>query len=324
MAGGSGGTNFCRDYFPIAFCVALILNCYFTFMWSFLPGLVKVRGGFVPVIGNPKVHVPYMSAMFGMIMINWLLAHFSSPGRVPSKWPWDPSSERYESSGTPTLIGMQIERKMDGKPRFCRICGKFKPDRTHHCRQCGKCTLQMDHHCPYIRNCVGFLNYKYFVLLLVYGVAGIISYVILMRFKFFQVIKGPIVVMDIIIIFSWFLAIAMSGVLTMFLGMHCWLIYNAYTTIEFCEKYRAKDAKQFSTGQKVKDVYKTSLFQKGLYQNFVCVFGPNPLFWLLPVRWGMSNDGTSIKPGRKPLKIYYNRLGLPDESTKIFTNIASK
>ena len=142
MAGGSGGTNFCRDYFPIAFCVALILNCYFTFMWSFLPGLVKVRGGFVPVIGNPKVHVPYMSAMFGMIMINWLLAHFSSPGRVPSKWPWDPSSERYESSGTPTLIGMQIERKMDGKPRFCRICGKFKPDRTHHCRQCGKCTLQ--------------------------------------------------------------------------------------------------------------------------------------------------------------------------------------
>ena len=84
-------------------------------------------------------------------------------------------------------------------------------------------------------------------------------------------------------------------------------------------KYRAKDAKQFSTGQKVKDVYKTSLFQKGLYQNFVCVFGPNPLFWLLPVRWGMSNDGTSIKPGRKPLKIYYNRLGLPDESTKIFT-----
>ena len=59
-------------------------------------------------------------------------------------------------------------------------------------------------------------------------------------------IDEPIVVMDIIIIFSWFLAIAMSGVLTMFLGMHCWLIYNAYTTIKFCEKYRAKDAKQFS------------------------------------------------------------------------------
>ena len=131
-----------------------------------------------------------------------------------------------------------------------RICGKFKPDRTHHCRQCGKCTLAMDHHCPYIRNCVGFLNYKYFVLLLIYGVTGIISYVVLMRLKFLQVIKGPINLMDVIVIFSWFLAIAMSGVLTMFLGMHCWLIYNAYTTIEFCEKYRAKDEKKISYGTK--------------------------------------------------------------------------
>lgn len=53
--------------------------------------------------------------------------------------------------------------------RFCEKCQLIKPDRAHHCSVCGTCVLKMDHHCPWVNNCVGFHNYKFFILFLAYG-----------------------------------------------------------------------------------------------------------------------------------------------------------
>ena len=298
----------------MTFLLVIVFQAYIVFMLSYMPEYAKAASKSVKVaiIGYPRVHIPYLSGLFAMVMITLSLAHFTDPGRVANKWPWDPAKTRVGNkwSGYPTAIALQIERKLDGSPRYCRLCGLYKPDRTHHCRQCGKCTLAMDHHCPYLRNCIGFLNYKYFFLLLFYGSIFLVSFVILMVYKFRASVARPLFLFDIFMIFTWFLAIAMCFVILPFFGLHCWLTYNAYTTVEFCEKYRAKVTKVFKSGQKVQDVYKTSLFQKGLYQNLCYTLGPNPLFWLLPVRCGMSNNGSAIKAASKPVKQYFNTLGI--------------
>lgn len=51
---------------------------------------------------------------------------------------------------------------------YCPSCASYKPPRAHHCSYCKRCVLRYDHHCPWIGQCVGFFNYKNFLLLLLY------------------------------------------------------------------------------------------------------------------------------------------------------------
>lgn len=54
---------------------------------------------------------------------------------------------------------------------FCPLCFSYKPQRAHHCSKCNKCILKYDHHCPWLRQCVGFFNYKNYLLVLLYTLA---------------------------------------------------------------------------------------------------------------------------------------------------------
>lgn len=102
-----------------------------------------------------------------------------------------------------TTMGLQqsmpLHDMANPRFRFCRKCNQPKPARCHHCSVCkliihayfylymhsasytclhlfvnwlvlvvgGRCILKMDHHCVWVVNCVGALNYKYFLLFLV-------------------------------------------------------------------------------------------------------------------------------------------------------------
>ncbi|CAG9580574.1 conserved hypothetical protein [Leishmania major strain Friedlin] len=51
---------------------------------------------------------------------------------------------------------------------FCPMCVTYKPPRAHHCSRCNCCILKYDHHCPWLGQCVGFYNYKNYLLVLLY------------------------------------------------------------------------------------------------------------------------------------------------------------
>ena len=54
--------------------------------------------------------------------------------------------------------------KIDDMKGVCGSCRAWKPNRTHHCSVCDTCILKMDHHCPWVGTCIGYHNYKAFIL----------------------------------------------------------------------------------------------------------------------------------------------------------------
>ena len=47
---------------------------------------------------------------------------------------------------------------------FCSYDEVMKTETSFHCNTCGKCVELFDHHCPFINNCLGYRNYKYFLI----------------------------------------------------------------------------------------------------------------------------------------------------------------
>ena len=62
-----------------------------------------------------------------------------------------------------------INQRNNDKLRFCTTCNKIRPDRCHHCKFCNQCYLKMDHHCIWLDKCITIDNYKFYLLLLLYG-----------------------------------------------------------------------------------------------------------------------------------------------------------
>ncbi|XP_009333471.1 PREDICTED: palmitoyltransferase ZDHHC2 [Pygoscelis adeliae] len=174
-------------------------------------------------------------------------------------------------------------RTMSGAIRYCDRCRLVKPDRCHHCSVCDKCILKMDHHCPWVNNCVGFSNYKFFLLFLAYSLLYclFIAATDLQYFIKFWTNDLPDTQAKFHIMFLFFAAAMFSVSLSSLFGYHCWLVSKNKSTLEVFRapifRHRT-DKNGFSLG-----------FSKNLRQ----VFGDEKKYWLLPV-FSSLGDGCSF------------------------------
>ncbi|NXE65123.1 ZDH15 Palmitoyltransferase, partial [Calcarius ornatus] len=156
--------------------------------------------------------------------------------------------ERYENEERPEVqrqILAEIARKLpvytrtgNGEIRFCDRCQLIKPDRCHHCSVCAM-----------LNNCIGFSNYKFFLLFLAYSLLYCL-YIAATVFKYF--IKYWTVSHEIRFLFhllsvSWalltngrskihilfllFVSIMFFVSLMFLFGYHCWLVSRNRSTL---------------------------------------------------------------------------------------------
>uniref|UniRef100_A0A673GPG2 Palmitoyltransferase n=1 Tax=Sinocyclocheilus rhinocerous TaxID=307959 RepID=A0A673GPG2_9TELE len=174
-------------------------------------------------------------------------------------------------------------RTMSGAIRYCDRCLLLKPDRCHHCSACDMCILKMDHHCPWVNNCVGFANYKFFMLFLAYSLLYclFVTATDLQYFIQFWTNGLPDTQAKFHIMFLFFAASTFSVSLAFLFAYHCWLVCKNRSTLE------AFRAPTFQHGPDKNG------FSLGTSKNFRQVFGDEKKYWLLPV-FSSPGDGCSF------------------------------
>ncbi|XP_041371007.1 palmitoyltransferase ZDHHC16-like [Gigantopelta aegis] len=151
----------CVDHFtkylgPIMVTVVVILTTLVVgiFYVCLLPNIMY-EGNIV----STTFHMVFGHWLLMMVVFNYVMACFSSPGYPPEVVPESVS--------------------------ICKKCISPKPPRTHHCTICRKCILKMDHHCPWLNNCVGLHNHRYFFMFCFYMWCGTI-YISCIGFELFK------------------------------------------------------------------------------------------------------------------------------------------
>lgn len=182
------------------------------------------------------------------------------------------------------------QRSVQGAARFCEVCRVIKPDRAHHCSVCERCVLKMDHHCPWVNNCVGYANYKFFYLFLVYAYAycliligSMAEYVVALLIGLEDIPTSEMVSYHLLFIFV--IAALFFLFLSSLFWYHTFLLLRNRTTLE---QFRAPT---FTYGAD------DTAFDLGKAENFKQVFGDRPLGWFLP--WDTTKGNGLAFPMRR-------------------------
>ncbi|KAK9455034.1 DHHC palmitoyltransferase-domain-containing protein [Dipodascopsis uninucleata] len=290
-------------YFPRA-CVPLLIS------WAGYVLVIDIGllGDFVGIWKFIIVLLGFMVCSMS-ITCYFLVVRYGSIG--PTKdllrvgEPSDMNDTDLEAGGA-SLLPVSVLAKENGSQRYCNKCRCWKPDRTHHCSTCRKCVLKMDHHCPWFSVCVGFENYKYFILFLIYVLldcfisfcaSGIVLYNWINNDEY----------LDSYISLNKLLLMILSGVfgfaVSVFLAYQLYLLFSNKTTIEAMETQRYKSqlvANSYRYSEPPSSETVGNVFDLGYRENFRQVMGDNPWLWFVPVPTS-KGDGTQFPVNAKIL-----------------------
>eukprot|EP00894_Picocystis_sp_ML_P004894 jgi/Pico_ML_1/55411/g1099.t1 len=205
--------------------------------------------------------------LVGLLVWCYLATAHTDAGSVPHGWR---PVEDVEAAMRAIERG-EFDRADHSRPRYCRKCEAWKPERAHHCSVCNKCVLRMDHHCVWVANCVGAHNTKAFLLFLGYTAAACILSGGMLVPKFVRSLSGTVQEEDpteiALVLFVFVLDAAFAISILGFLVMHVGLVAKNITTIEMYEKIRTIPWR----------------YDKGKKKNFQEVFGRKKRYWMLPL-----------------------------------------
>jgi len=266
-----------QKFLPVAFVSGTIGFLFFTYLLMHIGPMLQLDITDSLKVDHDKrfrgcwqfLFFIYITTLLLICYVRSILTH---PGEIPKE---DPQWTYTQPDGRPGTIWVQAQEvKKNGERRHCKWCWSYKPDRCHHCRVCKQCILKMDHHCPWIYNCVGFGNYKYFFLMLLYSVIDS-HFIVWTMSESVQTciqrdLETPFAIM-FVTFFAVTLAFFMAVLVTAFFGFHIMLSFKGMTTIEYCEK----SAKAVVEGQ-------GSAYDLGFFGNAKAVFGDNMLLWFFP------------------------------------------
>ncbi|XP_015248074.1 PREDICTED: probable palmitoyltransferase ZDHHC20 isoform X2 [Cyprinodon variegatus] len=277
-------------WIPVIF-IALVV------CWSYYAFVVELCVFTIRNIGEQVIYLIFFHLSFVMFVWSYWKTIFTKPAN-PSKEFCLPKAEkeRYEREERPESQQEILWRVASNLPlytrtgagaiRYCDRCQVIKPDRCHHCSACDMCVLKMDHHCPWVNNCVGFSNYKFFILFLAYSLvyclfiaATVLQYFIKFWTNELNDTGRPQAKFHVLFLF-FVAAMFCISILSLF-SYHLWLVGKNRSTIE------AFRAPVFRTGSDKNG------FSLGFRKNIAQVFGDQKKYWLLPV-FTSQGDGLTF------------------------------
>lgn len=309
-------------FLPISFVVFIIFTLWTTYVFCHCIPLMAGKDTYTQGLASLVI----LNVLFVLVLTCYVRSMLQHPGTIPDTTTteegtifWEFAREATSEFGRHKEVASQEklipgkERKRMGDRRSCKWCSKYKPDRCHHCSVCRMCILKMDHHCPWIYNCVGYKNFKFFLLLLLYAAIAAQMVMWTMWSSMLQVVRDPSspFLFMFSILFGESLACLMSFMLTPFFSFHIYLMIKAMTTIEYCEKSRRPN-------------FVATTYTLGALANVYASLGDNPWLWLCPI-CPPTGNGTDFETLPEPaLHEVAGEMGEEPDSAPEGASTASK